>query len=105
MSNDQASGLRHLNEPVKVLAVTAGKGGVGKTNISVNLALAMAKEGKRILLFDADLGLANIDIMLGLHAKKNISHVVSGECTLEEILIDVSVLIFAAALVCIFSIH
>ena len=73
---------------IRVIAVTGGKGGIGKTNISVNLSVAMAKLGKRVVLLDADLGLANVDIMLGLVAKENISHVVSGECDLSDVLMD-----------------
>jgi len=74
--------------PVRVIAVTGGKGGVGKTNISVNLAVAMAESGKRVMLLDADLGLANIDVMLGLHPHKDLSHVLQGECNLDEILLE-----------------
>ncbi|ARG97961.1 MinD/ParA family protein [Legionella micdadei] len=86
---DQAAGLRHLSrsKPVKVIAVTAGKGGVGKSNVSVNLALALAQREKNVLLLDADLGLANIDVMLGLHAKYNLSHVVQGLCHLSDIIL------------------
>ncbi|MCB1868565.1 MAG: MinD/ParA family protein [Gammaproteobacteria bacterium] len=73
--------------PVRVVAVTGGKGGVGKTNVSVNLAVAMADLGRRVMLLDADLGLANIDVVLGLHPERDLSHVVRGECTLEDILI------------------
>ncbi|MCP1726452.1 flagellar biosynthesis protein FlhG [Natronospira proteinivora] len=75
-------------KPVQVIAVTSGKGGVGKTNISVNLATAMGLSGKRVLLFDADLGLANVDVVLGLQPKRNLSHVINGECSLEEILLE-----------------
>ena len=87
---DQAAGLRKVNNPgpVRVIAVASGKGGVGKTNISVNLGLAMVAEGKKVMLMDADLGLANIDIMLGLHPEYNLSHVIKGERTLEEIIVD-----------------
>ncbi|MCP4283744.1 MAG: MinD/ParA family protein [Gammaproteobacteria bacterium] len=74
--------------PVRVVAVTGGKGGVGKTNVSVNLAVAMADLGKRVMLLDADLGLANIDVVLGLHPERDLSHVVRGECSLEEVLIE-----------------
>jgi flagellar biosynthesis protein FlhG len=86
---DQAAGLRRIAnpKPVRVIAVTSGKGGVGKTNVSVNLATAMAQSGKQVLLLDADLGLANVDVMLGLHPDYNLSHVLSGERTLEEILV------------------
>lgn len=86
---DQAAGLRALKEarPVRVIAVTSGKGGVGKTNISVNLSMAMSARGKNVLLLDADLGMANIDVLLGLQPKYNLSHVISGERRLEEILV------------------
>ncbi len=73
--------------PVQVITVSSGKGGVGKTNVSVNLALAMVACGKDVLLLDADLGLANVDLLLGLRAKYNLSHVISGERTLNEVVI------------------
>ena len=90
VSTDQAAGLRRMVNPtpVRVIAVTGGKGGVGKTNISVNLAVAMAEAGKRVMLLDADLGLANIDVVLGLHPNKDLSHVLQGECNLEEVVIE-----------------
>ncbi|MBA2651868.1 MAG: MinD/ParA family protein [Tatlockia sp.] len=83
------AGLSNLScsKPVKVIAVTAGKGGVGKTNVSVNLAVSLAQLGKSVLLLDADLGLANVDIMLGLQAKYNLSHVVQGLCSLTDIIL------------------
>lgn len=87
---DQASGLRQMSQvkPVRVIAVTGAKGGVGKTNISVNLATSLARMGKNVMLMDADLGLANVDVMLGLHASYDLRHVISGERSLEEILIQ-----------------
>ncbi len=75
-------------KPVQVIAVSSGKGGVGKTNASVNLSLALAEQGQHVLLLDADLGLANVDLLLGLQAKYNLSHVISGERTLEEVIVD-----------------
>ena len=72
--------------PVKVIAVSSGKGGVGKTNVSVNLACQLARRQKRVLLMDADLGLANVDIMLGLRPKWNLSHVLEGACDIQDIL-------------------
>lgn len=74
--------------PIQVIAVTGGKGGVGKTNISVNMSLALAKLGKRVVLLDADLGLANVDLLLGLKSDKNIADVLSGNCDLKDILLD-----------------
>ncbi len=73
--------------PVRVIAVASGKGGVGKTNISINLSMAMADLGKAVILFDADLGLANVDVLLGLHPLRNLSHVIKRECDLQDILI------------------
>ena len=87
---DQASGLRRMSNPhpVRVITIASGKGGVGKTNVTVNLAIALAGQGKKVTIMDADLGLANIDVMLGLHSDKNLSNVMNGECDLEEILLD-----------------
>jgi flagellar biosynthesis protein FlhG len=86
---DQATGLRRMinPEPVRVIAVTGGKGGVGKTSISANLGVAFAELGRRVMLLDADLGLANLDVILGLHAERNLSHVMQGECSLEDVLV------------------
>lgn len=72
----------------KVICITSGKGGVGKTNIVANLAFALCRQGKRVMILDADLGLANIDILLGLAPKYTIRHVFSGEKTIAEILVD-----------------
>ncbi|MDR1778019.1 MAG: MinD/ParA family protein [Desulfovibrio sp.] len=69
-----------------VFSVTSGKGGVGKTNISVNVAVCLAKLGKRVVLLDADLGLANVDVLLGLTPTRNIFHLLNGEAPLSEVL-------------------
>jgi len=89
-SFDQAEGLRRMTQghPVRVLAVSSGKGGVGKTNVSVNIGIALSKLGQKVMIMDADLGLANIDIMLGLHPRFNLAHVLSGERELSEIILD-----------------
>jgi len=76
-----------VTRPIQVIAVTSGKGGVGKTTVSINLAMAMASLGRAVLLLDADLGLANVDVMLGLKPEKNLSHVIDGACALEDILL------------------
>lgn len=73
--------------PLKVIAVTSGKGGVGKTNVAVNLAVGLAETGQSVLLFDADLGLANVDVALGLRPQFDIQHVIAGERSLDEILL------------------
>lgn len=72
---------------VQVISITGGKGGVGKTSTSINIALSLAQQNKRVLLFDADLGLSNVDVLLGLQPDKNISHVLNGECELKDIII------------------
>ncbi len=74
--------------PIRAVAVTGGKGGVGKTNVSVNLGVAAAEMGKKVMLLDADLGLANIDVVLGLHPEYDLSHVMRGERNLGEILVE-----------------
>ncbi|MEW5723327.1 MAG: MinD/ParA family protein [Thermodesulfobacteriota bacterium] len=83
----QSSKGRGKSKPVRVIAVTSGKGGVGKTNVTANLALALTQAGRKVLVWDADLGLANIDVLLGLKPQYNISHLLNGEKTLREILV------------------
>ena len=94
---DQAAGLRRvggnaasagLPAPPKVIAVASGKGGVGKTTVSVNLATAIAQAGHKTLLLDGDMGLANVDVMLGLSPSWNLSHVLEGRCNLEDTILD-----------------
>lgn len=68
-----------------VMAVASGKGGVGKTNISLNLAISLASIGQRIVLIDADLGLGNLDVMMNLSCRYNLSHVIAGRKTLDQI--------------------
>ncbi len=87
---DQAQSLRKINTSrrVKVIAVTGGKGGVGKSNISANLAVAMAGMGRNVMLMDADLGLANLDVLLGIHAQHNLAQVLDGTASLEDVIIE-----------------
>ncbi len=75
------------SRPVKVIAITGGKGGVGKTNISINLGVALAEMRRRVVLMDADLGLANIDVLLGLQPRFTLADVLSGERGMRDILL------------------
>lgn len=104
MMEDQAQKLRELMQAgapassssqgapsqkrTRVITVTSGKGGVGKTNLSVNLALAYAQQGKRVIVLDADLGLANVNIMLNMIPKYNLYHVIRKQKTMKEIILD-----------------
>lgn len=80
--------IENESQQIRVIAVASGKGGVGKTNVSVNLAVAMSMMGHHVMLMDADLGLANVDVVLGLQPKANLSHVIDGTATLDGILLD-----------------
>ncbi len=93
--SDQAAGLRDLvgqprapRPPLRVIAVTSGKGGVGKTHVSANLAVLAAKAGRRVLLIDADLGLANADIVLGICPTRHLGHLLDGTATAAEVLTE-----------------
>ncbi|HEX7036012.1 MAG TPA: MinD/ParA family protein [Pseudomonadales bacterium] len=74
--------------PIQVVAVTGGKGGVGKTNVSVNLGVALCKIGRRVTLLDADLGLANVDVLLGLKPTHTLKDVLDGECGLADVIVE-----------------
>jgi len=73
----------------KYIALTSGKGGVGKTLFSINIADLLAKQGKRVLIIDGDFGLSNIHLMLGIAPEKNLFNVIKGEVTLEEIIVKI----------------
>ena len=73
---------------VKVMSFTSGKGGVGKTHMVVNLAYALRRLGARVMILDADLGLANVDVLLGLAPRFNIQHVLNGQKSLTEVLVE-----------------
>lgn len=111
MLNDQAASLRAMHKqngenspadetaqvtakknnaqkPIRVISVASGKGGVGKTNVSVNLGTALSRLGNRVMLMDADMGLANVDILLGLQTPYNLSHVLDGQKTLKEVIVE-----------------
>lgn len=72
----------------RIIAVASGKGGVGKTNLSVNLAIAYARLGRRVVVMDADLGLANVNVMLNMIPKFNLYHVIRKQKTMREIILD-----------------
>lgn len=94
---DQAAKLRQIaknTNPVdkqhhpRIIAVASGKGGVGKTNLVVNLGIALAQKGQRVVLFDADLGMANVDVLLGVIPKYSLYDLLQGEKAVEEILVQ-----------------
>jgi flagellar biosynthesis protein FlhG len=82
-----AAGLTD-QQGIRVISVTSGKGGVGKSNVVSNLAIALSAQGKKVLLIDADLGLGNLDVLLGLSPVYNLNHVLNGEKGIIDILID-----------------
>jgi len=77
------------NINTRVIAVTSGKGGVGKTTLTANLGYALSALGFKVALFDADIGLANLDVLLRVNPKKNILHVLKNECSLKDIVVEV----------------
>ena len=93
---DQAEQLREImrskngagNQKTRIIAVASGKGGVGKTNLSINIALAYARLGKKVIVMDADLGLANVNVVLGIIPKYNLYHLIRKQKNLQEILLD-----------------
>lgn len=87
---NQAAGLQTPGKPraVQVITVASGKGGVGKSSVTVNLAYSMQQAGRKVMLLDADFGLANLDVLLGLQPRFHLGHVLEGRCSLEESLIQ-----------------
>ncbi|WP_445144326.1 MinD/ParA family ATP-binding protein [Dyella sp. Tek66A03] len=88
-SRDQAFGLARPapGRRCRAIAVAGGKGGVGKTTVSVNLGMALAVAGHEVILLDADMGLANVDVLLGLTPTRHIGHLLDGSCGIEDLLI------------------
>lgn len=95
---DQAGELRRIVQTrrknikglsgFRSIAVLSGKGGVGKSNVAVNLAMAFASSGKRVVLLDADLGMANVDLLCGISPKYTLAHLVKGQRTVEDVLVS-----------------
>lgn len=88
MSDSPAMPTTPRGKGANMLAVASGKGGVGKTWLSITLSHALARMGRRVLLFDGDLGLANLDIQLGLMPKQDLSAVIAGRLTLNQAIVD-----------------
>jgi len=80
----------HTLRPVQVIAVTGGKGGVGKSSVTINLALELGKRGRDVLVLDADLGLANIDVLCGIESSGSLADVIRGDLSLNDILLQVN---------------
>lgn len=78
--------IQSCQKPAKVLAITSGKGGVGKTNIALNIAICLAALQKKVLILDADISLGNLDILMNINSKYNISHLLNGQKNIEEII-------------------
>ncbi len=87
MDRNRTTESVHPKTTTKVITITSGKGGVGKTNIVANLGITMSQLGKRVMILDADLGLGNLDILLGLAPRYNFSHFLNGTRSLEEVVV------------------
>ncbi|MFB3890489.1 MAG: MinD/ParA family protein [Phycisphaerae bacterium] len=88
---DQASKLRRMmnhTSAARTIAISSGKGGVGKSNVALNLSILLSAAGNRVALVDADLGLANLDVLIDVNARRNLAHVIAGAKRLDEIIID-----------------
>ena len=82
------NGANARSQPLTSIGVSSGNGGVGKTSVAVNLAIGLARLGNRVALLDADFGLGNVDVLLGLAPERHLGHVFAGECRLEDILLE-----------------
>lgn len=89
-NRDQASEKPDAPKKTRIIAIASGKGGVGKTNISINMALAYAQVGKKVIVMDADLGLANVNVVLGMIPKYNLYHLIRKQKRMSDIILDTS---------------
>jgi flagellar biosynthesis protein FlhG len=88
IASPECAARRAPDGVLRTIAVASGKGGVGKTNVAANLAVALAQRGQRVCVLDADLGLANLDVVLGLSPTASLLHVLRGERSLAEVIVD-----------------
>ena len=88
---DQAQELKEMmsnNRKTRIIAITSGKGGVGKSNLSVNMAIAYAQQGKKVILIDGDLGMANVNVLMNIVPQYNLMQVINKQKTMQEIITD-----------------
>ncbi|MBR1402706.1 MAG: MinD/ParA family protein [Treponema sp.] len=88
---DQAQELKEMmsnNHKTRIIAITSGKGGVGKSNLSVNMAIAYAQQGKKVILIDGDLGMANVNVLMNIVPQYNLMQVINKQKTMQEIITD-----------------
>lgn len=95
--DNQADGLREVmkeqrrsKRPLRIIGITSGKGGVGKTNVAANLAVIAAKQGQRVLIIDGDMGLANVEILFGIRPKHHLGHLLQGDVSARDVLATAS---------------